>query len=133
MKNTRKKSKRLKLLSGNAGKRKLPENEPEYSKINEVPPESLDEIGKAEWNRIVGEMRLCGVFTKADEKIFWAYCDEFSTAEQCVLEIKKQGLLIKRTPRSKFLTENPYLDIKRKSFSILKSLACELGLTLSHS
>jgi len=126
---TRKKSTRLKLLSGNAGKRKLPENEPKFSPANEVPPDSLDEVGKAEWSRIVGEMRLTGALTKADEKILWAYCDEFSTAEHCVRKINEQGLLVKRTARSKILTVNPYLGIKTKSFAILKSLAVELGLT----
>jgi len=121
----------LKLLSGNAGKRKLPENEPKFSPANETPPDSLDEIGKAEWMRIAGEMRASGVLTVADEKILWAYCDEFSTAEQCVIKLHEQGLLIKRTARSKILTVNRYLAIKQKSFAILKSLAVELGLTPS--
>jgi len=127
---TRKKSTRLKLLSGNAGKRKL-KPEPKFSLVNETPPASLDAIGKAEWNRIAPELREVGVLTKMDEKILWAYCDEFSTAEQCVIKINQEGLMIRRTPRSKILTENPYLRIKVKSFAILKGLACELGLTPS--
>ena len=130
-KDTRKKSLKLKLLSGNPGKRKLPENEPKFSPANEVPPDSLDEVGRAEWMRIVPELRASGVLTKADEKILWAYCDEFSTAEQCAIKLHEQGLMIWRTSRSKILTVNPYLGIKTKSFAILKSLACELGLTPS--
>ena len=68
-KDTRKKSLKLKLLSGNAGKRKLPENEPQYSQIAATAPESLDDRGKAEWCRVIGELRETGILTKADEKI----------------------------------------------------------------
>jgi len=37
--------------------------------------------------------------------------------------------MVKRTPRSKVFTPNPHLAIKQKSVALLKSLACELGLT----
>jgi len=129
-KDTRKKSSRLKLLSGNPGKRPV-KDEPKFTPANETPPDSLDEIGKGEWNRIAPELREAGVLTKMDEKILWCYCDEFSTAEQCVIKLHEQGLMIRRTSRSKVLTPNPYLAIKVKSFAVLKSLAVELGLTPS--
>jgi len=124
---TREKPTRLKLLSGNAGRRKLNKDEPQYSKLDEAPPDSLCEIGKAEWNRIVGEMRASGVLTVADEKILWAYCDECATAERAVKELKGKGLILK-SPRG-YPIQNPYLNIKRKSFLIMKTLAVELGLT----
>jgi len=129
---TKPKPTRLKLLSGNAGKRKINKNEPQYSKVGEQPPASLDAIGKAEWNRVVGEMRSTGVLTKADEKILWCYCAEFSTAERAVLQMQKpgnRGLLVK--PPNGYPIQNPYLAIQRKSFAIMKSLAGELGLTPS--
>ncbi len=127
-KDTRKKSNRLKLLSGNPGKRGI-KPEPKFSKPDENPPDSLDKIGRAEWNRIAPELRSSGVLTKMDETIFWAYCQEFSVSVLCVKKIKKEGLMVKRTPRSKVLTPNPYLLIQQKSISLLKSLASELGLT----
>jgi P27 family predicted phage terminase small subunit len=127
-KDTRKKSNRMKLLSGNPGKRPV-KDEPKYSKPDENPPDSLDEIGKAEWVRIAPELREEGVLTKMDEAILYAYCEEFSTTKQCAKKIHEQGLMIRRTPRSKVLTLNPYLAIKQKSVTLLKSLACELGLT----
>jgi len=125
---TRKKSNRLKLLSGNPGKRGI-KPEPKFSKPDENPPDSLNAIGKAEWNRIAPELREAGVLTKMDETIFWAYCQELSVSVLCIKKIKKEGLMVKRTPRSKVLTPNPYLLIQQKSISLLKSLASELGLT----
>jgi P27 family predicted phage terminase small subunit len=127
-KDTRKKSNRIKFLSGNAGKRKI-KSEPQYSKVDSDAPEDLDEIGKAEWIRVVPQLREAGVLTKMDEAILFAYCDEFSIVKQCTKKIQEQGLMIRRTPRSKTLTPNPYLSIKQKSTTLLKSLAVELGLT----
>ncbi len=96
---------------------------------DETPPKALDKIGKGEWMRIVPELRASGVLTKVDEKILWGYCHHFSIAEQCVVKINEQGLMIRRTPRSKYLTENPYLSIQNKALDKMKSFAIELGIT----
>ena len=86
MSNLKRTPTKLKILKGNPGRRKLNKDEPQYSPMDETPPDSLCEIGVAEWVRIIAEMENNGVLTKADEKILWAYCDEFATAERAVRE-----------------------------------------------
>jgi len=129
MSNLKRTPTKLKILKGNPGRRKLNKDEPQYSKLEEAPPDSLCEIGRGEWNRIVGEMRASGVLTVADEKILWCYCSEYATAEQAVMELKGQSLILESPKGYPF--QNPYLNIKRKSFLIMKTLATELGLTPS--
>jgi len=132
MSNSKRTPTKLKILKGNPGRRKLNKNEPQYSKLEEAPPDSLCEIGRSEWNRIVGEMRASGVLTVADEKILWAFCDEYATAERAVLELNAadSDRLVIESPNG-YPIQNPYLNIKRKSFVIMKTLATELGLTPS--
>lgn len=120
---------KLKELKGNPGKRPLNEDEPIFSAMDETAPESLDEEGAAEWNRIVDELRTSGVVTKMDETILWAYCQEFSIAKKAAKELKGNGLIIKAP--SGYPIKNPYLSIQHRSLYLLKSLASELGLSPS--
>ena len=128
MKDTRPKSRALKLLSGNAGKRKLPE-EPKFPPASKKCPYPLDKFGRREWNRIVDKLVSSGILTKLDETIFWAYCTQCSIAVQCSQKIQEEDLLIKATPKSKRLTVNPHLQILNQSLMLMKSFAKELGIT----
>ena len=128
MKDTRKKSRDLKILSGNAGKRKL-KPEPKFPPASKKCPYPLDKFGRREWNRIFDELRLSGVLTKIDETILWAYCTQLSIAMQCSQKIQEEGLLVKATPKSKRLTVNPHLQILNQSLMLMNSFAKELGIT----
>jgi P27 family predicted phage terminase small subunit len=68
----------LRLLSGNAGKRPLPQGEPHLEAIAPACPEWLDQDAKREWRRLVGPLDAAGVITRGDRAVFAGYCQSYS-------------------------------------------------------
>jgi P27 family predicted phage terminase small subunit len=68
----------LKILQGNPGKRKIPENEPKPAKTMPKCPPHLDKIAKKEWRRFSTVLERLGLITEIDGSAFAAYCDQYS-------------------------------------------------------
>ena len=66
----------LKLLTGNAGKRPLPENEPAPVVPSRLPPppKHLSDEAKSEWRRMGRELLRLGLLTTIDRAEFALYC-----------------------------------------------------------
>lgn len=65
----------LKLLSGNPGKRKLPENEPKPKVVAPRPPTSLSSESKKVWRKLVKPLAAVGIMTELDIMMLAALCD----------------------------------------------------------
>ena len=69
---------RLKLLTGNPGKRPLNEDEPRpESAVPECPPE-LSPTARKEWDRLVGELGALRMLTNLDRAALAAYCGAYA-------------------------------------------------------
>ena len=65
---------RLKMLTGNPGKRRLNEDEPRPNpNIPECPPE-LGPVARTEWDRLVDELAVLRMLTNLDRAALAAYC-----------------------------------------------------------
>lgn len=86
---------RLKMLTGNPGKRPLNGDEPRPDEnIPECPPE-LGPVARAEWDRLVGELAALRLLTNLDRAALAAYCGAYALWAEATVQIEKYGAMIK--------------------------------------
>ena len=118
---------RLKLLTGNPGKRPLNEDEPQPEPaIPECPPE-LSPLGRKEWDRLVGELSALRMLTHLDRAALAAYCGAYALWAEATEAIQKYGVMIK-SPQG-FPIQSPYLSIANRQAEIMMRIASEFGFT----
>jgi P27 family predicted phage terminase small subunit len=80
-------SQRLKVIRGNPGGRKIAERPTAMG--NPEPPDWLDEIAVAEWNRRLPQ--LAGIVGEIDEVTFALYCQAYSDYQSLTVEVRHVG------------------------------------------
>jgi P27 family predicted phage terminase small subunit len=119
----------LKRLQGNLGKQSLPDNEPKPLAVIDLPPDSLDKIAKAEWNRICPLLVNLGLYTNIDTTMLALYCSSFSRWVKAQAKIKKDGEILET--KNGHPIRNPWLDISNKCWAEIKVSLVEFGMTPS--
>ena len=118
---------RLKMLTGNPGKRPLNEDEPRPdANIPDCPPE-LGPVARAEWDRLVGELAALRLLTNLDRAALAAYCGAYALWAEATVQIEKYGAMIK-SPTG-FPIQSPYLAIANRQAEIMMRIASEFGFT----
>ena len=120
----------LKMLDGNPGKRPLNDAEPPALAGDPECPEWLDEEAKAEWDRIVPDLREMGLLSRADRPALAAYCTAWSRWVMAEAQVKKFGVIVK-SPEKGFPMKSPYLSIADQSMETMRKMMVEFGLTPS--
>jgi len=117
---------RLKLLTGNPGKRKLNEREP--TPPVEIPdcPEHLTDAAKVEWNRLTKELTALGILARVDRAALAAYCMAWARLVKAEGRIKKSGEIL-QSPQGPI--RNPWLTVANKAVEQLQKIGSEFGLT----
>jgi P27 family predicted phage terminase small subunit len=122
---------KLKLVDGNPGKRPLNESEPDPDQEEECPqaPERLNDVAKAEWDRIAPELYNLGLLTKIDTAALEAYCSAYARWLEAEDKIRELGMLVKAP--SGYPIQTPYLSIANKAIEQIKAFLTEFGMTPS--
>jgi P27 family predicted phage terminase small subunit len=127
MRGRRPKPTRLKVLTGNPGKRPLNHAEPRpLPAIPECPPE-LSETARREWNRLTGELAALNMITNLDRAALAAYCTAYALWIEANEAIQKFGLMIKSP--SGFPVQSPYVAIANRQTEIIIRISSEFGFT----
>ena len=127
MRGRRPKPTRLKMLTGNPGKRPLNTDEPRpVANIPEC-PEELGPVARAEWDRLVGELVSLRLLTNLDRAALAAYCGAYALWAEATAQIQKYGAMIK-SPTG-FPIQSPYLAIANRQAEIMMRIASEFGFT----
>jgi P27 family predicted phage terminase small subunit len=127
MRGRRPKPTRLKMLTGNPGKRRLNEDEPRPDpNIPECPPE-LGPVARAEWDRLVDELAVLRMLTNLDRAALAAYCGAYALWAEATVQLQKYGAMIK-SPTG-FPIQSPYLSIINRQAEIMMRIASEFGFT----
>jgi P27 family predicted phage terminase small subunit len=127
MRGRRPKPTRLKMLTGNPGKRPLNDDEPRPdANIPECPPE-LGPVAQQEWYRLVGELAALRMLTNLDRAALAAYCGAYALWAEATAQIQKYGAMIK-SPTG-FPIQSPYLAIANRQAEIMMRIASEFGFT----
>lgn len=112
---------------GNPGKRPLDENEFQLPLlVSAEPPDSLDEVGQKEWQRVVPILLNIKLVTELDLAIVLGYCQAFSEFVYSSKQIKK-GFVAKS--ESGLPMMNPYFPILNKASDKMLKYCQELGIT----
>jgi len=127
----------LKLLKGNPGLRKLPENEPKPAIAFPEPLPHLTDEAKVEWRRLGSELYALGLLTNLDLGVLAAYCQSYALWKAAIEVYKEaaqmnpasKGLLALTT--NKNLIQNPIVGTINKCASDMVRYAAEFGMTPS--
>lgn len=120
----------LKLLTGNPGKRRLNDREPNSPAGIPICPDWLDDEAKAEWGRVTQELDAMGVLTLADRSALSAYCKAWSRWVEAEEQVRKFGMIVK-SPEKGFPMKSPYLSVADQALEAMRKLLVEFGLTPS--
>ena len=118
-------------LTGNPGRRPLPQNEPMPNQTTRLPtaPAHLTDTGKKEWRRVGKLLHNLGLLTEIDLTALAGYCSTYAQWVGAQEQIKKHGVLIKA--QSGFPMQSPYLTISNKAMSEMRKWLVEFGMTPS--
>lgn len=127
----------LKLVTGNPGKRPLPQAEAKVIPALPSPPPHLSDEAKVEWGRVSEELFKVGLLSGIDRAALAAYCQAYGRwvqAERAIAEMAKRagltgGLMIKTTNGN--AVQNPLVGTANKAAADMVRYAAEFGMTPS--
>lgn len=127
MRGRRPKPTRLKVLTGNPGRRPLNQDEPQPEiAIPECPPE-LSPVAKREWDRLAAELVKLKLLTNLDRAALAAYCGAYALWAEATEAIQKYGTMVKSP--SGYPIQSPYVAIANRQAEIMMRVASEFGFT----
>ena len=127
MRGRRPKPTRLKVLTGNPGKRPLNHDEPRPApEIPECPPE-LGPVARREWDRLVGELGKLKLVTNLDRAALAAYCGAYALWSEATEAIQKYGTMVKSP--SGYPIQSPYVSIANRQAEPMMRISAEFGFT----
>jgi P27 family predicted phage terminase small subunit len=125
----------LRLIEGNPSKRRIPNAiEPPPVELPE-PPDTLDDVGKEEWNRVAPGLHALKLLHTLDTAALAAYCAAVSTWVQARKALKTLaaqdtvtgGLLIKTTNGNAI--QNPLVGTANTAARDIVRFAEQFGMT----
>ena len=120
---------KLKVLKGNPGKRKINKDEPEPAARLPEPPEHLNDMARAEWQRTGGLLLKMGLMTELDVAALAAYCMAYSHWVIAEAALQEHGMLI-MNPQGQPV-RSPYWGVATKSMDQMRSFLSEFGMSPS--
>jgi P27 family predicted phage terminase small subunit len=127
MRGRRPKPSRVKVLTGNPGKRPLNAKEPmPEAKVPDCPAE-LGPVARREWDRLASERGKLRILTALDRSILAAYCNAYGLWAEATEAIQKFGTMVKSP--SGFPIQSPYVAIANRQAEIMMRIASEFGFT----
>ena len=118
---------RLKVLTGNPGKRRLNAAEPQLEPAVLECPFELGALAKQEWDRLVGERAALRLLSNLDRAALAAYCHAYALWAEAVEGIQKHGAMVK-SPNG-YPIQSPYIAIANRQAEIMMRIASEFGFT----
>ena len=113
-------------IEGNRSKRDIPAV-PEPTGMPKPAP-ALTAEEKGMFRDLVTSMPD-GVYSQADSPTLERFVRAWARYRKCQREIDRNGLLITKTPSSKVLIRNPYLNLQREASDEMHRCSTELGLS----
>jgi P27 family predicted phage terminase small subunit len=125
MKGRKPKPTKLKILTGNPGKRPLNEQEPAPEGIPKC-PECLSDRAQAEWQRLVPQLIAAGLATAVDEACLTAYCTAVADLLETEQALAREGFTY--TTMQGQIIARPEVAIRNAARKTIKEFASLFGL-----
>ena len=127
MRGRRPKPTRMKVLTGNPGKRPLNPDEPKPEpQVPECPTE-LGPVARQEWDRLAAELCALKILTALDRAALAAYCNAYGLWAEAIESIQKYGTMVKSP--SGYPIQSPWVSIANRQAEIMMRIASEFGFT----
>jgi P27 family predicted phage terminase small subunit len=127
MRGRRPKPTRLKVLTGNPGRRPLNPDEPQPELQAPDCPAELGPVAKREWDRLVVELAKLNLLTNLDRAALAAYCGAYALWAEATQAIQKFGTMVKSP--SGYPIQSPYVAIANRQAEIMMRISSEFGFT----
>ncbi len=127
MRGRRPKPSRIKVLTGNPGKRPFNPTEPRPEPVIPECPAELGPIARREWDRLVGQLASLRILTPLDRAALAAHCGAYGLWAEATEAIQKYGAMVK-SPTG-FPMQSPYVAIANRQAEIMMRIASEFGFT----
>ena len=127
MRGRRPKPTRLKVLTGNPGKRLLNADEPRPEPTIPECPAELGPVARKEWERLAAELASLNILTALDRAALAAYCNAYGLWAEAIEAIQKYGTMVK-SPTG-YPIQSPYVSIANRQAEIMMHIASEFGFT----
>ncbi len=119
----------MKIVTGNPGKRKLNKAEPQFNPEIPLCPEWIDDEGKREWMRVVGDLHKAGLCASVYAGPLAVYCQAFADFRSAVETIRHEKATL-MTDKGNVI-QHPAVGMKNKAMVILLKAAAEFGFSPS--
>lgn len=127
MRGRRPKPTRLKVLTGNPGRRPLNPEEPQPEPQIPDCPAELGPVARREWDRLVGELGKLNLLTNLDRAALAAYCGAYALWAEATEAIQKFGTMVKSP--SGYPIQSPYVSIANRQAELMMRISSEFGFT----
>lgn len=137
----------LKLVTGNAGKRKINEREPKPPTSVPPVPAHLSDEAKVEWGRVSALLEQMNLISHIDRAALAAYCQAYADWAYAESEIRKYGHIVKSPTKTVtrkardgseitetsggYPMQSPFVVIRNKSLELMHKYMVEFGMTPS--
>src|SRR5690348_1570814 len=118
---------RLKVLTGNPGKRPLNRDEPRPEPVIPECPAELGPVARREWDRLAGQLAALRMLTELDRAALAMYCSAYAMWVDAIAKIGALGTVV-RSPQG-FPIQNPFVAIANRQCEIMMRIASEFGFT----
>ena len=118
---------RIKILTGNPGKRPLNPHEPRPEAALPECPSELSPLARQEWERLSAELAKLNLVTHLDRGALAAYCGAYALWAEAMEQVQKFGTMVK-SPTG-YPIQSPYLAIANRQAEIMLRVASEFGFT----
>lgn len=131
MRGRKPKPRHLRVIEGNPGKRALPEDGVRLPSEYAAPPEFLDEVARAAWERLVPPLVERGLFTVLDHDSIAAYCEAFSRWRKHEQSLKDAGQETFETHgrQGRMIRTRPELGIISEQIRLMTSIGSNYGFS----
>lgn len=127
---------KLKIVAGNPGRRPLNHREPKPKEGTPTMPAWMKGEARAEWQRIVPELRSMGLLTLVDRAALSAYCQAWAELVECTKVLQDEGRVVEEpvvgrdgAHLGERVKAHPIVRMQRDAFARLKAFLAEFGLT----
>ena len=93
------------------------------------PPADLSDNGRAEWSRILDDLRSLGVLDRTDRAVISLYVTQYETYCEALSAIRDDGLVFNTDLGG--VKTNPATTVANQAASQMRQLLSEMGLTPS--